>query len=129
MSAPPASAVLIADDESLLRRLMKRVLESSGHRVLAVGDGDEALAALAAGPDEISVVVLDLLMPPHGGLETLRRMLKIRPDVGIVLTSGLPPEKALDALASEHGAIFLQKPFAPEALRVAVAELQARSGN
>ena len=122
----PGPAVLIADDEPLLRRLMKRVLEASGLRVEAVGDGDEALAALAAAPDEIAVVVLDLSMPPYGGLETMQRLLEIRPDVGVVITSGLPPEAAMDALLARHRAIFLQKPFAPEALRRAVHDRLAR---
>ena len=123
----PASVVLIADDEELLRQLMQRVLESSGFRVLAVADGDAALAALAAAPDEIAVVVLDLVMPPHGGLETLARLLEIRPGLGIVLTSGLPPEKEVSLLVAKQRAVFLKKPFAPEALRRAVGNLVARA--
>jgi DNA-binding NtrC family response regulator len=123
MAAPPGPAVLIADDEPLLRRLMKRVLETSDLRVITAADGDEALAALLAEPHQIRVIVIDLVMPPDGGLEVLQRMLKIRPDLGVVLTSGLPPEAAADALVMTRRASFLQKPFAPEALRRAVAEL------
>jgi CheY-like chemotaxis protein len=120
-------AVLIAEDDDLLRRLMQRVLESSGFRVLAVADGDAALAALAAGSGDIAAVVLDLVMPPHGGLETLARLLEIQPGLGIVLTSGLPPEKEVSALVAKQRAVFLQKPFAPEALRRAVGDLVARA--
>jgi len=123
----PASVVLIADDEELLRQLMQRVLESSGFRVLAVADGDAALAALAAAPGDIAVVVLDLVMPPRGGLETLARLLEIRPGLGIVLTSGLPPEKEVIALVAKQRAVFLKKPFAPEALRRTVGNLMARA--
>ena len=119
----PASVVLIADDDELLRQLMQRVLESSGFRVLAVADGDAALAALAAAPDEIAVVVLDLVMPPHGGLEKLACLLEIRPGVGVVLTSGLPPEKEVSLLFAKQHAVFLKKPFAPEALRSVVGNL------
>lgn len=122
-AAPAGPAVLIADDEPMLRRLMKRVLESNGFRVVTAADGDEALAALANDPVGIGVVVIDLVMPPLGGLETLTRMQKIRPDVGIVFTSGLPPEPAVDALVARHRAVFLQKPFAPDALRTIVARL------
>jgi CheY-like chemotaxis protein len=123
----PASVVLIADDEELLRQLMQRVLESSGFRVLAVADGDAALAALAAAPGDIAVVVLDLVMPPHGGLETLARLLEIQPRVGVVLTSGLPPEKEVSALVAKQRVVFLKKPFAPEALRRVVGNLVARA--
>jgi len=122
----PESVVLIADDDELLRQLMQRVLESRGFSVLAVADGDAALAALAAAPDDIAVVVLDLVMPPHGGLETLARLLEIRPGLGIVLTSGLPPEKEASLLVAKQHAAFLKKPFAPEALRRVVGNLVAR---
>jgi DNA-binding NtrC family response regulator len=125
----PASVVLIADDDELLRQLMQRALESRGFSVLAVTDGDAALAALAAAPDDIAVVVIDLVMPPHGGLETLARLLEIRPGLGVVLTSGLPPEKEVSLLVAKQRAVFLKKPFAPEALRSAVGNLVARAAD
>jgi DNA-binding NtrC family response regulator len=126
VSEPVCLEVLIADDEALLRRLMTRVLEADGHRVQEATNGDEALAALDATPDGIDVVVLDLGMPPHGALETLERMLALRPHVGIVLTSGLPPDPSLDGFISEKRCVFLQKPFAPEALRRAVDHAKPR---
>ena len=128
MYAPPVPetarpAVLIADDESILRRLMRRVLESGGHIVREAADGDEALDALRTGHGNIDVVVLDLGMPPHGSLTTLERVLALRPDVGIVLTSGLPPDPDVGALLLRHRGLFLQKPFAPDALQRAVSSL------
>jgi CheY-like chemotaxis protein len=128
MPGSAGSAVLIADDESLLRRLMKRVLEASGHRVLVAGDGEEALALLSAEREGIGVIVLDLLMPPFEARETLRRLLAVCPDVGIVLTSGLVPDPALQELVAKHGGLYLQKPFAPEALRRAVETVRDREG-
>jgi DNA-binding NtrC family response regulator len=120
-----APAVLIADDDDLLRRLMQRVLETSGHRVLVASNGDDAVSALASAPGEIGVAVLDVLMPPHGALATMARLREIRPGVGIVLTSGLPAQQSVAALVAERRAVFLQKPFAPEALRRAVRVLLA----
>lgn len=130
MYAPPVPetarpAVLIADDESILRRLMRRVLESCGLAVQEAADGDEAIDVLRAS-GAIDVVVLDLLMPPHGGLLTLQRVLALRPDVGVVLTSGLPPEPEVGALLRAHRGLFLQKPFAPEALKRAVSSLSPK---
>lgn len=131
MYAPPVSdpaslSVLIADDESILRRLMRRVLEAGGLEVLEAADGEEALEALRAGAGSIDVVVLDLLMPPHGGPQTLERVLALHPGVGVVLTSGLPPEPEVDQLLGRHRALFLQKPFVPEALQQAVLSLSPR---
>jgi CheY-like chemotaxis protein len=124
VSDPAHLEVLIADDEALLRRLMTRVLESSGCRVQEAANGDEALALVGTEADGIDVVVLDLGMPPHGGLETLERILALRPHMGIVLTSGLPPDPSLDGFIAEKRGVFLQKPFAPEALRRAVEHVR-----
>lgn len=123
MSAP---AVLIADDDDLLRRLMQRVLEAGGMRVLTASDGDAAHAVLAAAPADVAVVVLDLVMPPHAGAATVQRLLAARPGVGLVLTSGLPPDAAVSELLARHDGVFLRKPFAPQDLRAAVGDLLAR---
>ncbi|MCC6640063.1 MAG: response regulator [Deltaproteobacteria bacterium] len=124
----PAPAVLIADDDDLLRRLMQRVLEAAGMRVLTAADGEQALAVLTAEPAGIAVVVLDLTMPPHGGIETAQRVLSMRPGIGVVLTSGLPPEAAVSELLAKYRGVFLRKPFAPQALGRTVGELIARGG-
>jgi two-component system C4-dicarboxylate transport response regulator DctD len=114
-------AVLVADDEPLLRRLMVRVLESDGLRVLAVENGDDAVRACADASASIAVIVLDVTMP-GGGAEGLERVLQARPDLGIVVTSGAAPEAALRERLTAAGGHFLQKPFAPDALRRAVRE-------
>ncbi len=121
-------AVLVADDDDLLRRLVQRVLEADGVRVLPAADGDQALAAVADPAQGVTVVVLDLVMPPYDGDETVRRMLAVRPGIGLLLTSGLPPDAGVSALLAAHGGVFLRKPFAPQALRSAVADLLARGG-
>ena len=76
-------------------------------------------------PTGIGVVVLDLKMPEMDGLETLRRLAEIRPDLRIILTSGCAP--------AEHGVAadprlvgFLPKPFVLETLLKMVAEGLAR---
>ena len=125
MSGP---AVLVADDDDLLRRLVQRVIEADGGRVLAAADGDQALAALADPAQGVAVVVLDLVMPPYDGAETVRRVLAARPGIGLVVTSGLPPGAEVSALLAANGGVFLRKPFAPQALRSAVADLLARGG-
>ena len=125
MSGP---AVLVADDDDLLRRLVQRVIEADGGRVVAAADGDQALAALADPAQGVAVVVLDLVMPPYDGAETVRRVLAARPGIGLLLTSGLPPEAGVSALLAAPGGVFLPKPCAPQALRSAVADLLARGG-
>ncbi len=118
-------AVLVADDEPLLRRLMVRVLESDGLKVMAVENGDDAVRACADSASSIAVIVLDVTMP-GGGAEGLARVLKARPGLGVVVTSGAAPEAALRERLSAAGGHFLQKPFAPDALRRAVRDALPR---
>lgn len=125
MSKP---AVLVADDEPILRRLLRRVLEAGGWRVLMASDGDEAAEVLACDPDGVAVVVLDLRMPPGGGLPLVERIHGLRPGAGLVVTSGLPPEPEVERWLARAGAVFLQKPFAPERLCEEVTRLAQREG-
>jgi DNA-binding NarL/FixJ family response regulator len=81
--------VMLAEDSTLLREGLVRLLAEEGHRVdAAVGDGGALLAAVAQGPPD--VVVVDVRMPPTHTDEGLRAALEIRrrwPDVGVLVLS------------------------------------------
>ncbi|MFD0904742.1 response regulator [Actinomadura sediminis] len=81
--------VMLAEDSTLLREGLVRLLAEEGHEVAAaVGDGDALLAAVAAAPPD--VVVVDVRMPPTHTDEGLRAALEIRrrwPDVGVLVLS------------------------------------------
>ncbi|TDC51297.1 response regulator transcription factor [Actinomadura sp. KC345] len=81
--------VMLAEDSTLLREGLVRLLAEEGHEVAAaVADGDALLAAVAAGPPD--VVVVDVRMPPTHTDEGLRAALEIRarwPDVGVLVLS------------------------------------------
>lgn len=117
--APPA-AILVADDETILQRLLTRVLERAGFQVVTAADGDLALAAFEADPGRFAAVVLDATLPPRGGEALLRDLCARRTDLGLVLTSGADLTTSFRALVRECGGVFLAKPFAPEALVEAV---------
>ncbi|WP_420363250.1 response regulator transcription factor [Curtobacterium aetherium] len=84
--------VLIADDNTIVREGLAALLQGRGHEVVAaVGDGDAALAALAAlGTATVDVVVMDIRMPPTHTDEGVRAAVHLkaaRPDVGVLLFS------------------------------------------
>ncbi|QWS33258.1 response regulator transcription factor [Curtobacterium aetherium] len=84
--------VLIADDNTIVREGLAALLQGRGHEVVAaVGDGDAALAALAAlGTATVDVVVMDIRMPPthtDEGVRAAVRLKAARPDVGVLLFS------------------------------------------
>ncbi len=103
--------VLLVDDEVTVRSVGQRMLERLGFQVLAVEDGEQALAALRTHGSEIVAVVLDLTMPRLSGEQTLQQMRRTCPGVRVLLTSGYSQPDAMGRFAAEGSAAFLQKPF------------------
>jgi len=105
-----ALAVLLVDDDDLILRSTRMLVEAMGHAVTVAESGEEALRALEAGlvPD---LVILDMNMPGLGGKRTLPRLRRLCPMVPVLLATGRPDQDALDLIASDPGAALLAKPF------------------
>jgi len=116
----PRPAVLVADDESILHRLLTRVLQRTGFEVVIATDAEGAVARVAEAPERFAAVVLDATLPPRGGEPALRALWEHRESLGVVLISGADPDPGLRTLVADHGGEFLAKPFAPGALLKAV---------
>ena len=116
MDTPPPQAVLVAEDERQLRRLIERLVAKAGYEVLSARDGDEALAAVAAHGARIGIVVIDAAIVPRGAGEILEALGKQGRGIGVVLTSGDMLEGDLRQLMLDCDGIFLHKPFPPSAL-------------
>lgn len=111
--------VLIVDDDALVRRVVRAVLEVDDLEVLEAVDGESAL--VLASSTHPALVVLDVLMPGIDGIEVCRRIDHGRSKV-VVLTAGDDPD--LEALCRAAGAdAFVTKPFASGALLDLIAEL------
>jgi len=99
--------VLVVDDDDMIRRLLRTVLEADEIEVVEAPDGDAALAALAEL--QPTVIVLDVMMPGLDGVEVCRRINHANAKV-VMLTARDDPE--LERAATEAGAdAFLTKPF------------------
>ncbi|HEY4658768.1 MAG TPA: response regulator transcription factor [Gemmatimonadaceae bacterium] len=116
--------VLVADDEPHIGRIIQTKLEQGPFRVTIVSGGNEALAALAEYPD-VSLVLLDLMMPGRSGLEVLAEM-RANPRWSrvpcIILTAAGQDQRYEEAMrlgASD----YMTKPFSPKRLYARVAEL------
>ncbi len=123
--AKRSGAILIADDERLVRVVTRRILERGGYRVLEACDGDEAIELFDAHQDELSAVVLDLTMPRVSGQEALAVLRARRPELPVLLTSGYSHETLPPDLMSGPSTAFLQKPFTPSTLLEAIDGLRA----
>jgi signal transduction histidine kinase/CheY-like chemotaxis protein len=118
-------AVLIVDDEPMIRRMSRRSLERAGYRVLTAGDGAEGLVVFQEHAADIGVVVLDMAMPTMGGAECFHRLRAVDPAARVLLASGYAlEEEARECLAA--GALgFLEKPFTTARLIEAIASVRA----
>ncbi len=123
-SDPPTWHVLVADDEPHIGRIIKMKLEHGPFTVTLAYDGREALDVLEHEPD-ISLVLLDLMMPHLSGLDVLAAMRndeRFRALPCIILTAAGQEEQHRRAM--ELGATdFLTKPFSPKKLYARAAEL------
>lgn len=107
-------SLLIADDDDLLRNLVKEVLEEQGYQVYEAADGEEALDIFWEH-SEIVLVILDIMMPKLDGLAVLDEI-RERSDVPILMLTALG-DSSSELSCLKHGASdFVSKPFHYEIL-------------
>lgn len=80
--------LLIVDDEEAITILLKKMLERYGYAVEAFSDNLAALEAYKQNPDKYDLVITDLTMPRLTGLDLSKRIIEIRPDKPIIITTG-----------------------------------------
>jgi len=116
--------ILIVDDEKNIRLTLSQALETLGTQIDAAANGEEALAKLRE--KEFGLILLDIRMPGMDGIEVLRRVREIRPDIRVIMITAYGTvESAVEAM--KLGAVdFLQKPFDPEEIRELVSRVMDR---
>ncbi len=103
------STILIIDDESGIRSVLRDVLQDEGYAVLAAEDGLEGLSQLASNP--VDLVFLDVWLPNMGGIDVLKKIREDFPDVEVIMISG-HANINLAVQAVKIGAFdFLEKPL------------------
>ena len=117
--------VLIADDESRMRKLVKDFLTREGYEVLEAADGAEALDLFYSDKD-ISLLILDVMMPNVNGLEVLKEVRESSKVPIIILTAKSDERDELEGF--EYGADeYISKPFSPKILAARVNAILRRS--
>ncbi len=111
-----SGTVLLVDDEEGVRTVMGGLLTSKGFTVLTAQDGREALEMFQENADSINYVVLDLVMPELGGLETYYGLRRLSTTLPIVICSGYNLDELSEKIAQDCFAGVLQKPYNPSQL-------------
>lgn len=112
--------VMLVDDESSLCEASRAVLDASGYRVAAYTDPTRALDAFARAPHDVDIAITDLTMPNMSGTELARRLHALRPDLPVVLVSGIGCGLELAELRSLGVHALVSKPFKPSELAATV---------
>jgi DNA-binding NtrC family response regulator len=104
-------SILVVDDEESFRAAVVRQLKDAGYETIEARDGSEAVKRFAERREEITAVLLDLVMPNTSGGETLQILRYYEPTLPIVVTSGYSELDAASLRETERGVGFLGKPF------------------
>ncbi len=118
-----SGTVLLVEDEKLVRVATVRVLKQLGYRVLACGDGDEAIDLYRERKSEIAAVMLDMLMPRMSGHETFLALRDLDPGVAVLLTTGLAHDQEVKEMLELGVRDFIAKPYEVGALSRALAKV------
>ncbi len=110
--------ILIVDDEAFIRENLERILAEDGYRPLSTDSPDDAVKIVAE--EEISLVLLDLNLGNRSGLDVLKAMKEVDPDVLVIIITGYGTvESAVEAL--KIGAYdYIKKPFKADAIHLIV---------
>lgn len=104
-----AVSLLVADDDDLLRNLVKEVLEDEGYQVYAAADGQETVDIFWEHP-EIALVILDIMMPKMDGIEVLQEIRK-RTDIPVLMLTALGDSSSELSCLRNGASDFVSKPF------------------
>jgi DNA-binding NtrC family response regulator len=129
VSAAPAlsgARVLVVDDSESIRRFLAGLLTARGYRVDTAEDGRRALGLIEAGaaPD---LVLLDVMMPDPDGLETLRRIRELDPDLPVVMISVVANARTIVEAMQAGACDYVSKPFQENELENVVERVLERS--
>ena len=100
---------MIADDDDLLRNLVKEVLEDEGYQVYTAADGQETVDIFWEHP-EIALVILDIMMPKMDGIEVLQEI-RERTDIPVLMLTALGDSSSELSCLRNGASDFVSKPF------------------
>jgi DNA-binding response OmpR family regulator len=110
INLPSAPAILVVDDDSMLRYQLSRTLRAHGYRVLTASDGMEAESLIESEPS-IRIVLSDINMPRRDGIGLSCWIREQHPELHTVLISGLRSNASMIRGYSAGAVYYITKPF------------------
>ena len=123
----PAAAegvnILLAEDDPAVREVTRSILEQQGYMVIEAANGRQAVDLFRDRHDEITLVVLDALMPELNGGQALAAIREIKPEIRALFMSGYAREIISGKMVIPEDAFFISKPALPRQLIAAVDQV------
>jgi two-component system response regulator AtoC len=116
---PRRRPILCVDDAEGIRTYLKNLLSLKGYEVALAEDGTRAIELLEAGTNP-EVIILDVMMPRMDGIETLRRIKQLRPEIPVIMLSVVGKATTIVEAMTLGAADYLNKPFEEEELEIAL---------
>jgi len=129
VAAPPTrgtETVLLAEDDAQLLEMTKELLCQFGYQVIAAADGEEAVAKFMENKDSIQLAILDVIMPKKNGKEVCQEIIKVKPEIRVLFSSGYPANVLGQGEIMESGYGFIGKPSVPQVFLQKVREVLDR---
>ncbi len=108
--------ILLVDDEAPIREATREVLERNRYRIVSAANGEEGLRMFVEHRDSIQLVLTDIMMPVMGGIDMIRSVRILEPNIKIIAATGLDEPNARGELAALGVTDILLKPFEPVGL-------------
>jgi two-component system, cell cycle sensor histidine kinase and response regulator CckA len=108
--------ILVVDDEIAVQEITRATLEAHHYKAMSASNGIEAIALYAAHKQDISAVLLDMMMPSLDAVTVVRTLSKLNPQVQIVVMSGLATHESMTEIMRLGVQSFLPKPFTAQDL-------------
>ncbi|BBO83052.1 response regulator [Desulfosarcina ovata] len=103
--------VLLVDDEKMVLEVGKAILQRLGHHVITALSGEKAVEEFARHGEAIGCVVLDLTMPVMDGKATFNRLRELRPEIPVIIASGLAVDQVISQFGDTPPSSVIQKPY------------------
>lgn len=118
-----SETVLWVDDEEFVCDMGKQFLTPAGYTLLTATRGKEAIEIYSKQPSEISLVILDLIMPEMGGVRCLEELVRINPQVKVIVSSGFVSDETEKNVKTLGAKGFITKPYNIKQLLKTVREI------
>ena len=115
--------VLVAEDDEVVRTIIKAILNKFGYKIIEAVDGEDAVIRFKENKDKIDLIILDVIMPKKNGKMAYDEIKKLCPEIKAIFTSGYTTELIDKKGVLEEGINFIPKPVSADELLRKVREV------